>query len=178
MRINVQQMLQEPVGTRTRMELQVPRLRLGDEDVRDLMGCVDFLRSARGLLMQIAAAATGHGHCSRCLEEIDYPLRLSFEDEYLPTADAATGAPLPVSEDEDESLLIDASFDINLDEVLRQYKLLADPLKLLCQPDCHGLCPVCGQNWNKGECECQAEADTRWDALSGLQSRLRREERS
>jgi uncharacterized protein len=178
MRINVQQMLQEPVGTRTRMELRAPRVRAGDEDLRDVSGYVDFLRSARGLLMRIEATATGHDRCNRCLEEIDYPLQLSFEDEYLPTADPATGGLLPVMGDEDESLLIDPSFDIDVDEVLRQYKLLADPLKLLCRPDCRGLCPVCGQNWNKGECDCQAEADTRWDALSGLQARLGPEERS
>jgi uncharacterized protein len=39
-------------------------------------------------------------------------------------------------------------------------------MKPLCRPDCAGLCPVCGQNLNLGECQCPPpEADPRWAKL-------------
>jgi len=179
MRINVLQMLKESVGTRTRMELEDRQLKLDDGDtLRDLNGTVDFMRTDRGLLVAVDTEARARGRCSRCLEEIDYPLELRFEEEYFPTADPSTGSPLPLQEDQDEAFLIDPLFDIDLDEALRQYKLLTDPLKLLCRPDCKGLCPVCGQNRNKRECDCKVEGDSTWEPLTGLQARLRREERS
>jgi len=43
---------------------------------------------------------------------------------------------------------------IDLDEDIRQEIILDFPMKLLCKPDCKGLCPNCGQNLNIGECEC------------------------
>ncbi|MBO5784145.1 MAG: DUF177 domain-containing protein, partial [Clostridia bacterium] len=27
------------------------------------------------------------------------------------------------------------------------------PTKLLCSPDCKGLCPICGQDLNRGSCD-------------------------
>lgn len=180
MRINVLQMLKEPVGTRTRMELEDSHLKLDESDVlRDLNGTVDFMRTDRGLLVMVDAEAKAHGRCSRCLEEIEYPLELKFEDEYFPSADPSTGTLLPLEEDQDdEAFLINPLFDLDIDEALRQYKLLMDPLKLLCRPDCKGLCPVCGQNRNKGECDCKVEGDSPWEPLTGLQARLRGEERN
>ncbi|NCC77609.1 MAG: DUF177 domain-containing protein, partial [Clostridia bacterium] len=32
--------------------------------------------------------------------------------------------------------------------------LLSEPQKIVCSPECQGLCPVCGQNLNHGHCTC------------------------
>ena len=51
-------------------------------------------------------------------------------------------------------------------ELMREQFYLALPMKPLCQPDCKGLCPVCGINRNRETCTCQAEwTDPRFDAL-------------
>jgi len=34
--------------------------------------------------------------------------------------------------------------------------ILSVPMKVVCRPDCRGLCPVCGANRNTGECQCPA----------------------
>jgi uncharacterized protein len=42
-------------------------------------------------------------------------------------------------------------------------------MKALCDDDCAGLCSKCGQNLNKGKCECPAEdTDPRWAKLTEL----------
>jgi uncharacterized protein len=46
---------------------------------------------------------------------------------------------------------------LELDDDIRQEMMLEYPMKLLCKPDCKGLCPNCGQNLNIVECECNNE---------------------
>ena len=55
---------------------------------------------------------------------------------------------------------------LELNDVLREFVLLALPMQRLCKEDCVGICPVCGQNRNKQACQCQTAAtDDRWSAL-------------
>lgn len=58
---------------------------------------------------------------------------------------------------------------IELDEDVRDYAILAIPMKKLCFEDCKGLCPRCGKNLNEGPCNCKAEKiDSRWEPLQEL----------
>ena len=44
--------------------------------------------------------------------------------------------------------------------------LLSRPIKLLCQPECMGLCSKCGKNLNLGKCDCNYdEIDPRLQKL-------------
>ena len=59
---------------------------------------------------------------------------------------------------------------IELDDVLREYILLALPMQKLCKEDCKGICPVCGQNRNQVDCQCKTTPmDPRWESLKSLQ---------
>ena len=40
--------------------------------------------------------------------------------------------------------------------------------KLLCRPDCKGICPRCGKNLNEGACSCRPEIDPRLAVLGQL----------
>jgi uncharacterized protein len=61
-----------------------------------------------------------------------------------------------------------------LEDVLREQVLLSLPARTLCQPDCKGLCPRCGQNRNETACSCDSgPSDPRWEALAGLSSRIK-----
>ncbi len=44
---------------------------------------------------------------------------------------------------------------LELDEDIRQEIILDYPVKVICRPDCKGLCPNCGQNLNIAKCECK-----------------------
>lgn len=45
---------------------------------------------------------------------------------------------------------------IDLAEEVRQALVLALPPRVVCRPDCKGLCPSCRKDRNKGDCGCKA----------------------
>lgn len=70
-------------------------------------------------------------------------------------------------EDSDEFIVVEDR-KLDVDGLVSEDVYLAIPYKMLCKPDCKGLCPVCGADWNEGPCACQPVADPRWDALKDL----------
>ena len=44
---------------------------------------------------------------------------------------------------------------VELNDEIRQEIVLDYPMKIICKPECKGLCPNCGQNLNTGECDCE-----------------------
>jgi len=78
-----------------------------------------------------------------------------------------------VEEDEDTAecnLFCEGTFDLHLDELLRQNIVLNMPLKLLCKENCRGLCVNCGKPLSDdGECECsQDDINPQFAALQDL----------
>lgn len=49
------------------------------------------------------------------------------------------------------------------------------PMRVLCAPDCQGLCPVCGVNRNISQCACQKELPSK-HPFSALASLLNQDE--
>lgn len=170
MRIHVAQQLRQSVGTLTSYDLREESLPLdGTSALHDLSGTVNLLRTDRGLLVSLRATASIDETCSRCLGEARVPLTIDFQEEYLPTTDPMTGARLQPDEAGD-SFLIGPDLVLDLTEAVRQYGLVAEPAKPLCQPDCAGLCPDCGANLNDDRCDCAPAPDSHWRALSALKT--------
>ena len=72
-------------------------------------------------------------------------------------------------EENDDYILVDESFKLDLDELLRSDILLELPYKYLCREDCKGLCPSCGKNLNEGPCGCNLhQVDPRLEVLKKL----------
>jgi uncharacterized protein len=171
MQCNVAQLLKQPTGT-TRTYRFDERLEPVDGLPRRAVVSVLLTRTNRGILAQRTARVEVHCQCSRCLEEFDTQLEFNFEEEYLPTRDIATGAFLPAPED-DSAFLIDENHILDFTEAVRQYTVINTPIRVLCRPDCAGLCPTCGKNLNFGGCDCPPEpADPRLAALASLLDRL------
>jgi uncharacterized protein len=62
---------------------------------------------------------------------------------------------------------------LDLSAWARDALALALPDKILCKPDCAGLCPVCGKDLNVEPHEHEEpQADSRWSALAELKDRL------
>ena len=62
---------------------------------------------------------------------------------------------------------------LDLSAWARDSLALSLPDKILCKPDCAGLCPVCGKDLNREPHEHDlAETDSRWAALADLRDRL------
>lgn len=166
MQINVSQQLKAAIGSIRSYEV--------NEDI-DIDGCnykidgtVTLMRTDHGILVESDLNTASELTCSRCLNLFDCPLKLHIEEEYFPTTDIISGAPVPLP-DEPGAFTIDERNILDLTEAIRQYALLAIPMKPLCDADCAGLCPSCGTNLNQTRCNCPPKpADSRWAALREL----------
>lgn len=133
-----------------------------------LTGKLKLIRTQDGAIMALNSKTSLRVACSRCLEAVDVPVPLVFEEEFFQTVDIITGLPLGLAQD-DPALLIDNHHDLHMADVIREYLLLALPMKPLCREDCKGLCPHCGHNLNEGPCDCNSDTvDERWNTLAVL----------
>lgn len=112
------------------------------------------------LVMQGQIKTCIHGICDRCASEFSADVELPI--------DVVLVRELANEDSEDEGVfpLIDDSAD--LEEIVRTVFVLNFDSKLLCKPDCKGLCCRCGKNLNEGPCSCQKELDPRFAALRQL----------
>ncbi|MGH7197687.1 MAG: YceD family protein [Candidatus Omnitrophota bacterium] len=46
---------------------------------------------------------------------------------------------------------------VTIDQDVRDEILMEHPIRILCRPDCRGLCPFCGTNLNADKCNCKTE---------------------
>jgi uncharacterized protein len=166
--INVAQQLRSPIGTVGEHDVDLVMDVTGDGNTSRLQGGVTLTRTDRGILVEGVLNTEVELTCSRCLEFFRCPLTLKITEEYFPTVDVVSGTPLPLP-DELGCFTIDENHELDLTEAIHQYALLAVPMKPLCRQDCAGLCPVCGQDLNLGECQClPPEADPRWAKLKQI----------
>lgn len=85
--------------------------------------------------------------CARCLAPAKTKLRADVSDEYSPgSLETNTGL-------DDEGYRYEGHV-IDIRQALHDNLLLVAPPKMVCSPDCQGLCPTCGQNLNLGHCKC------------------------
>ena len=168
MQINVSQLLKEPIGGTRHHELTEMVDIDNNGRSRLVHAKVDLLRTQRGILVRAVMQTEVELECSRCLSTFDHPVTLKIEEEFIPTIDIITGANLPPAEDPG-AFIVDEHQVIDLTEAIRQYAVLAEPIKPLCREDCPGLCQTCGRNLNLGPCDCPPPVtDERWEKLVKL----------
>jgi uncharacterized protein len=101
--------------------------------------------------------------CRRCLDPVVG--RLAQEVTMVFLSSDTPG----VEEDGDARVFDSRALELDLSEPVREEVVLAIDPYVVCDPDCKGLCPQCGVNWNVEECDCASEAsDPRWDVLRAL----------
>ena len=99
MEINVSQLLQEPVGSTREYKIDEAADIIGDGKEYRVQGECRLLRTRRGILVKCALDSEVELTCGRCLSRFRHPLKISFEEEFLPTIDVTSGMPLPQTED-------------------------------------------------------------------------------
>jgi len=166
MQINVSQLLKESIGSTRSYKVSETIDVTGDGSKSKVEGEVRLMRTNRGILAQGELNTEVKLTCSRCLSVFDCPLTLNLEEEYIPTIDAVSGAPLPPSGP--GPFLIDEHHVIDLTDAICQCTLLVSPMKPLCQENCAGLC-LSGRDLNRGSCDCSVpKTDPRWTELTKL----------
>jgi uncharacterized protein len=157
MRLNVAQLLKEPIGSSRTYDVDGEPNGGSEEDIRSLRGQVALMRTDKGILLTATLDAEIVLACARCLNQFEYRMTLNIKEEYFATVDINSGLRLPPS-DEPDAFTIDALHNIDLNEAVRQYFLMALPLKPLCRENCTGLCPSCGKNLNESPCDCEKDS--------------------
>ena len=120
-----------------------------------------MVRNTAGVLVMTGYIHTTiHGVCDRCAsdftQEIEFPIDVVLVTE------------LSNEENEDEWVFPLEGDSADLEDIVRTVFVLNFGSKLLCKPDCEGLCCRCGKNLNDGPCGCQKEIDPRFAALKQL----------
>jgi len=104
-------------------------------DIRSLLNVKAHIEKVDQMIIANTRIKADFGYlCSRCLEEL-YSI-------------------------EERSYIFDFEIDpsveyVDLGEEIRQEIIMANPPKVLCSKDCKGICPKCGMNLNKEQCQCK-----------------------
>jgi len=93
--------------------------------------------------------------CDRCLGSVAIPVEQEFDLFYRPVSTIAREEEVELPEDE-LGVGFFSGDGIELADVVTEQVILAVPMKVVCQTDCCGLCPVCGANLNFEKCGCLA----------------------
>ena len=168
MQFNVASLLTEPTGS-TR-EHEIDDVVVIDGTKRHVAGHVRFDRTPRGVLVRATMRGAMDDVCARCVKPVTYPVEIDIAEEYLPTVDLTSGAPVTPQEGDEDAYRIDAHHVIDLAEAIEQYWTLALLMAPLCDENCAGLCPICGEEIASAAHVCTAgQVDSRWSALGKLQ---------
>ena len=155
---------------RESLEIELPAFEFGGQRYIPVPEKVtaDFVinRANTGTVFSIAFDVRLHGPCYRCLGDAVLDLALHAR-EYE--------AEQPSNEPGDDQLATPYLENGNLDlsSWARDVVALALPDKILCRPDCAGLCPQCGKNLNdEPHTHEESVSDSRWAALEALRESL------
>ena len=119
------------------------------------------VRNTAGVLVMTGSVTTTiHGTCDRCAADFDRDVEFPI--------DVVLVTELSNEENEDEWVFPLEGDSADLEDIVRTVFVLNLDSKLLCKPDCAGLCCRCGKNLNDGPCNCQKELDPRFAALRQL----------
>ncbi len=163
-----------------------PSLEAGALELKNILGAqlggsvaagAVVIKDGKKLVLELKVKFTLVMQCSRCLEEIIQPKTESAVFRIRPS-----GSRLPREmglKDKDIWQVSPTNGTLDIAPLIREMILLSVPMKPLCKPDCKGLCPVCGANWNTETCQHQGETgtekviDPRWAKLLELKEHER-----
>ncbi|MEP7158117.1 MAG: DUF177 domain-containing protein [Chloroflexota bacterium] len=146
---NVASLLRAAPGTERRytvepLDMEVyPDLELA----APIVGEVHLSVAGRSILARAHLNTAIESPCSRCLKAVVTPIAIDIEEVALPLIDIDTGLPVD-ADDAPDALRLDDHHELDLAEPVREAISLAEPIALLCRPDCRGLCSVCGVDLN------------------------------
>ena len=152
---------------REALEIELPAFEFGGQRYLPVPEEVESLlvvtRATTGTVFGLAFTARLHGPCVRCLDDAVLEVPIAVR-EYQATS----------PDDEELTTPYVVADQLDVSAWARDAVALALPEKILCRPDCAGLCPDCGKNLNAEPHEHDVETvDPRWDALEALKDKLR-----
>ncbi len=161
-------LMAEAPGTVREIDLDAVDVDPGDGLVlaEPVSGTVRLTHTNRGLLVEARLRAALAGECARCLRPVVTPVKFRINEEVLPTIDLASGLPVPLEEGGDpEAPRLTDHHELELRPLIAEAISLQEPIAPLCEPDCPGLCPECGERLEPGHAHEDMPIDPRLEAL-------------
>ena len=161
LKLNVGFLLTDGPGNSQDSRFDFPHVRVAD-DVRAnyIRGPIRLSRTKEGVLVQAQLKVGIDGECYRCLDPVDREIEVDIEELF------AYGDPNAAE------FVIDTTGILDLSPLMRDEILINESERVLCRPDCKGLCSQCGTNLNHATCDCETDAvDPRLAELKHLLDR-------
>ncbi len=127
-------------------------------------GCIKDIAGYMSLELDISTSYKGE--CARCLTPVSGDLSFPFVRTVVRKGTLQSEEEEEYSDEyvilKDKKICVDSQI---IDSIEFEF-----PDKLLCSPDCKGLCHKCGARLSEGDCGCsKKEHDHRWDALLSME---------
>lgn len=150
----------------------VPLIAVPEGDVIELdVRCESV---TEGILVTADIYAVAEGECIRCLDPVEQVIDRKIQElyRYEPTDEKGKKSRKKDEDlddlDEDEALFVEGE-QVNLEVPVLDAIILSLPVNPLCDEDCLGLCPDCGEKWESlPEDHAHDVVDARWAGLSEL----------
>ena len=157
---NVADLLRDAPGSYETPQIDVDDLKVADDIVlaQPVTGYVRLSHTGRSILVRAELQTAVSGVCGRCLRPVVTAIDVQIEEEALPSVDIDTGMPVDMSVEPDALRLTD-HHELDLEVPIREAISLAEPIAVLCRPDCRGLCPDCGVDLNDNPSHSHADED-------------------
>ena len=132
-------------------EAQITEVSVGDGSYSVCASSpVDFVftNTGRGRAkIEGKAEFTFNAGCDRCLRPVKQKVAVAFTREVWAPDTAAD----PSAYEEQPFM---NGFQLDVEDLLNSEIVTSWPMKILCKPDCKGICPICGRDLNTGTCDC------------------------
>jgi uncharacterized protein len=126
-----------------------------------------------GVLLSAEIYTVAHGECIRCLDPLEQVIDRKIQElyRYEPTNDRGRKKRREEDDidlDADDELQMEGDL-MNLEIPIIDAIILALPVNPLCDEECMGLCPDCGEKWETlPEDHSHGAVDARWAGLASL----------
>jgi len=154
MQINLSELSKLPLGSILEEDIKFRPVE-PDEEIRfkkPVSGRAKIVELSDGVLVNFKIKTTLELLCSRCATDFFREVRFDFDQKYTFTDGGKTTI---IKQGRKERFFIGKDGEVDPWPAIRQEILLSLPMKILCKKTCKGLCPICGQNLNKGKCKCK-----------------------
>lgn len=136
--------------------VDIPSYEVGDKEFA-LDGGITYdvvlTNAGDGILVSGLVRAHAVGECDRCLDPAHFDVAGEIEEYFL------FHEPEDAEAYEDGFELVGENRSVDLAGPIADAVVMDTPFVVLCRPDCAGLCPTCGCNLNREQCDCAARAE-------------------
>jgi DUF177 domain-containing protein len=150
-------------GARLHPDLRLGEIELGGQIYRTAPDAIearlDISRLTNGYAFRLRFPLRVEGPCMRCLAEAGIETDVDLREVDQADADEELRSPYV------------AQGELDIGRWAHDAAVLALPTRILCRPDCAGLCPVCGESLNEADPadhRHDSGPDPRWAKLDEL----------